>query len=55
MRIPHTRFVSPHLTIPHRHYVFIENQYFISSTVADELIPRNKIALALLDRYYRPL
>lgn len=33
-----------------KHYIFIENQYFISSTVETELVPRNKIALAILDR-----
>lgn len=32
------------------HYIFIENQYFISSNSEAELIPRNKIALAILDR-----
>ncbi len=33
-----------------KHYVFIENQYFISATRAENPLPHNKIAYALLER-----
>jgi hypothetical protein len=33
-----------------QHYIFIENQYFISATLANTPLPRNNIALAILDR-----
>lgn len=33
-----------------RHYIFIENQYFISSTRHQHPLPHNKVALALLER-----
>jgi hypothetical protein len=33
-----------------KHYVFIDNQFFISATSQEQVLPVNKIAMLILDR-----